>query len=482
MSTSPSESARLAISAADNATEIFLIDANLRRIASGLGQLEASVNPGIYKVRFRSGASQHDQLVEVSRPGERVTVQGPPVLFRTAAPIDATLTTHEYQSGPAAEVSKRIHLNVGTGGGLFVFVREEDEDQAFLASGLTVHALDGTELAALEAGETDIQARWGALNLGLDPGTYSIRVVSGRRGSYEIFATVSRGWQTQVFLLMDEFWSEREPFRAPSLRSASVLMSRQGQGFDPYSDNVRLAELARHGLAQGRNIVSSRLMNEFLYGKFEDPMLGVIAAHLLMRRRRPDRRLLHVVSGNLFKILGEHPDLQALLIAMKIGVGRRIESFERPPSLRQSWDNIVKASRRRATLVQPDSPIARIADGVMTGGPWLIHRIDKVSQTSRTHNASIAEAERVVEQLISVDPDRFREMIEQTRSGEEDLSGLERGVLAAAMSYALGRRLKTGEEQQSARSKAKKMFSDLSAPSYSIANAVISVADKMKLS
>jgi hypothetical protein len=481
MTTLPSKSATLVITAADDATEIFIIDASLRRIAAGSGQLEEKVSPGIYKVRLRSGSSQHDQIVEVSSHNERVTVQGPPVLFHSAAPLNDTLTTHEYQSGPAAQASRSINMKLGSGGGLFVFVREEDENQTFSTGGLTVHALDGTKLAALEDGDINHQARWGGLNISLDPGTYSIRVPFGRVGAYEIFATVSQDWQTQVFLVFDEFWSEGESFRAPSLSSASVLMSHLGHGFDPYSNLARLTELAQQALAQGRNVISSRLMSELLSGKFEDPMLGILAAHLIMNKHRPDRELLRVVRDNLVDMLGDHPDVKALLIGMKNQSELRVDSIDQPPSLRQSWDYIVKASRRRATLVPPDSPVARIANEVVTGGPWLIHRINEEYLYSLMERPTIAEAVRVAEKFVSIEPKRFSEMIKQTRSGMQNLSGLELGVLSAVKSYKQGLSMESDAKQTRQQVNTLQMFSDISAPSYSIATAVISLADKMKL-
>lgn len=481
MAMSPSETGTLVMAAADDATEIFLMDASLHRLASGLGTLKKEVPLGVYKVRFRSGASQHDELVEVASRGSHVNVQAPLLMFRTAAPIDATLTTHEYQSDAASSTSNRVHVNAGSGGELFVFVREEDDSQAFTPTGLTIHSLGGKGLAQLEAGEWNQQGRWAALNVRLDPGTYCIRVVSGHLGAYEIFATVCQGWQTQVFQVMGDFWRERESIRAPSLRFASILMARQGQGFRPGSRTVRLAELARQALAQGRDVISSQLMNELLQGKFNDPMLGIIAAHLLRQRPRPDRELLSVVTGNLLNLFGEHPDVQALLVAGKGLAGRRIEAIERPPTLRLSWDHIVKASRRRASLVPPDSPVGRIADEVVTGGPWLIHRLRNGREIGRTDKPSIAEATRVVEKLAYLGVGRLREMARRTSVGEENLSGLERGVLGAAMSYAKGLQLKAEDEEKSRRSRARQMLGDLSAPSYSIANAVVSLANKMDL-
>jgi len=481
MSKLPSETGTLAISAADEASEIFLIDASLRRIASGLGKLEREVPLGVYKVRFRSGASQEDRLVEVAELGARVTVESPPVWFRTAAPIDETLTTHEYQQAPASATSLSVHVDAGRGGELFLFVREEDDSQPFAVPGVTIHALDSTELAQLDAGESIDDDRWAGINVRLDPGTYSVRVASGQLGEYEMFATVSQGWQTQVFLVMEDFWKEHEHVRAPSLRSASMLMAHQGQGFQPTSRTVRLAELARQALSQGRNVISSELMNELLHDKFMDPMLGIIAAHLLRRRHRPDRDLLRVVTGNLLGMLGEHPDLQALLVATKDRSHPPIEVVERPPSLRSSWADIVRASRRRATLVPPDSPVGRIAQEVVAGGPWLIHRLGKQERSILSEKPSMAEAMRVVEQLASLDADRFTEVVRQTESGEETLSGLERSVLSATMSHARVRELHSAKEAKSARARARQIVGDLSAPSYSIANAVISLANKMDL-
>ena len=482
MATSPSSSATLAISAADEATEIFLVDANLKRIASGLGKLELAVPLGIYKVRFRSGATQHDELVEVSSPGSRVPVRGSPIEFRTAAPIEKTLTTHEYQSGSASNRSREVDVKAGVGGALFVFVREVDEDRDFTPGGVRILALDGREVATIEAGASAPQDRWSALNVSLDPGTYSVRVASGRLGNYELFATVCKGWQTQVFMVMDDFWVEGSPIRAPSLRTASILMSRRERGFDPRRPATRLAELARKALEQGRNVASPGVMKQFLHGKFEDPMLGIVAANIVLQRHRPDRELVDVVIGNLRRALQDHPDLDALAVTIKGGSQERVETISRPPTLLRSWDHIVKASRRRATLVPPESPLALIADEVVIGGPWLIHRLDEERRTRRKDNASIAQASRLVQQLISANPERLAEMAQRTRTGEEDLSSLERAVLIAAMSYVEGLRLKSDPgHKRSVRASAREMLGHLSAPSYSIANAVKDLTDKLKL-
>jgi len=153
------------------------------------------------------------------------------------------------------------------------------------------------------------------------------------------------------------------------------MMSHEGNGFNPYCEAVRLSELARHALEQGRNIISTPLMNKLLDEKFEDPMLGIIAAHLILARRRPNWELLHIITRNLTKLLGQHPDVQALLVAMKERSKVKISTVECPPLLRKSWSCITKATHKRASLIPQGSIIARIANEIVLGGPWLIHRV-----------------------------------------------------------------------------------------------------------
>ena len=221
MAKSSSKSATLDIRAADQGTEIFVIDSSLKRIGKGLGHLEASVEPGVYKVRFRSGASIQDKLVEAVASDEPVPIQGEPVHFASAVPLEATRTTHEYHQGPAGVQSQELHRRIGSQGRLFLFVREVEEDQAWQLPGVSVHRLDKTGIASLDDGEENPDERWAALSIELDPGTYGIRVDSKHLGQYEIFVTVSKFWQTQVFLTMEDFWRGGSSVRLPSLRTAA---------------------------------------------------------------------------------------------------------------------------------------------------------------------------------------------------------------------------------------------------------------------
>ena len=106
MSTSRSKpTVSLNVQAPELTTEIFVIDSLFRRVASGLGHLETAVSPGLYKIRFRSGNSQRDELVEATTEKSPLYITTKPLGFASAAPMVNTRTTREHHSDAAEQYS-----------------------------------------------------------------------------------------------------------------------------------------------------------------------------------------------------------------------------------------------------------------------------------------------------------------------------------------------------------------------------------------
>lgn len=97
-----------------------------------------------------------------------------------------------------------------------------------------------------------------------------------------------------------DYGPESSDWRA-DLGSAAVLLSR-GRGFSAARPDFRQTELARLGLQNRRQIVSDeiRLM---LRAKMENPMLGILGAHLLLLDPQPDEDLFQVVIQNSRSLL-----------------------------------------------------------------------------------------------------------------------------------------------------------------------------------
>lgn len=468
----------LQIEAADFATEIFVIDDRFSRIKSGIGSLEFKLPAGFYKVRFRSGASQHDQLVEVE--GNKICrVEGPNIAFYSAAPIENTQTTHEYHSEPARFYSLRKSGSPANGGSIFIFLREDREGYAFNPEGVTLHSLEGDEIAKIEDGEADFDHRWAALRVELSPGTYSLRVSSVGVGTYEMFLTVCDGWQTQIFLTYEQFWADGIKVSAPSLRRSSVYMSKDSLGFEPDNPGVRLSELARQGLTQGRDVISTALMNHLLRAKFEFPILGLVALHHLMRRPKQDQDLFNKAINNLRNILQEHPDLDILSVATKHDKSYRTLEISKPPLLAASWEMLTKATKRRAGLVQPRSVASNIAHNVVFGGAWLIHHVPEIKSDAPLAVSSIAASEQRFKTLLKVNRSALEDMVYRRESQTIDLSQLEQSIVELIVSNNRYSDITIAREKEPAADAIRKLR-NLPAPSYSIAEAVDSLSNKFE--
>jgi hypothetical protein len=169
-------------------------------------------------------------------------------------------------------------------------------------------------------------------------------------------------------------------------------MARTNKGFEPNLAELRATELARQGLRNRRIVVSAKDMRSMLYGKTENPMLAIYGAHLMIQGEEFDRPFLRSVVRKLRELVGDHPDVMALLLG--VDPDADVGDFSVPPMLSSSWSIIVAATASRPELVPRGSLSAAISERVLAGGPWL-----------RWHPASdakLAEAAEVPEEVLDL--------------------------------------------------------------------------------
>lgn len=194
----PAERTLLIVEAADLATELFVLDGQLREVGRGLGRLEIHLEPGIYKVKARADYVVKEQRVVVTA-NRFDSVRFPPLEFATAAPLDHTTHVHVEQIGAAMRESGRTHKTAGKGSSVFVFAHGSYGDSP-LAEGLALReAGEERELvASIDSGSASRlgEAAWTACNIELTPAVYclTLRMRDGR--SLEQTLVASPGWQT----------------------------------------------------------------------------------------------------------------------------------------------------------------------------------------------------------------------------------------------------------------------------------------------
>lgn len=386
---SSSEAARL-IATADAATEIFVVDHSFQLITRGLGNVDVQLPPGLYKVKFRAGTRIQQQFVALES-GATARVNSPTLAFSSSAPLNGTLRTHEYHMGAAHGLSRDVRWNLGSGSEIFVFSRVwTDQSQSIGPSppagydpavSLTLHDLGGNLLIdfAQDAPRDLANDPWAGGNARVDPGNYRLRVRCPDGPILEQCVVASPNWQTQVFLLQTNYGDSASPFFAPDLANGSILMTRPGYGFDPDRTDFRLAEAARVALACRRAVMPRDLLQMF-QGKFEDPMLGIYAAHAQIAAGRVEGADLRLVVDNLLQLIPSHPDVNALLLYLDGPARYDATTYTAPPMLADSWSIVAKHAARNREIVTADSLAARVAAHLWGSGVWLIWLADAVEE------------------------------------------------------------------------------------------------------
>lgn len=377
---------------AEPGTDIFIIDSQFRIVARGVRRVEQSLPPGIYKVKCQAGSAVREEHV-VLEPGAAVReVRCAPLAFQSSAPLAGTRATHEYHMANAATLSRQVHVADGAGAKIFIFARVWTDPSGrdsvipppppgqHPATGLTLHDVTGRLVADLQQmGQADVAASdpWSGCTIELAPGPYRLRVEVPDIGVLEQIVIAPPGWQVQVFLLQGNYGSPRSPIYRADLASASILLARATDGFDPHNDSLHLTELARNALTRQRGVIARDLLTQLLGAKYENPMLGLYGAHALAVNPEPDRPLLTQVVQRLRGMLGPHPDVDAL--ALQLG-DLPSQAYEVPPMLRRSWSIVVEHAAHRRDLVPRGSLASRASTAIWGESAWLIWTADAISE------------------------------------------------------------------------------------------------------
>ena len=374
--------------------EIFLSDSQRQLVASGVEHLVTRQLPGVYKLRIRQGRTSSEQLVLLEEDTE-LEIQAPE--FASPMPLAGTRKSHAFHSDAAVECSQQIHWHLGTAvNDTTIFLQsrywtgatpEASIQRSFAppATGLSLRRFDGGERVDLttvaQAGAGPGWDPSAACTVAVAPGSYILSARTASGAIIEQAIQAAPGWQTQVFILRQPLQAERRRRESDTatdsptsegLFSLAITMSR---GSYHVSNQNHLSELARIALADERPLVSDEL--RMLLGmKFDNPMLGIFGAHLLLladaESKRPAQRLRrganasleeqnqatfdpglfdHVV-GVLREFLGTtHPDVEALSLRMSQPAQRTAVAIETPPMLRSSWSLLVEGSQQKPFLI-----------------------------------------------------------------------------------------------------------------------------------
>lgn len=358
----------LTVTAGSPLAEVFLIDHAFALVDRSVGDLNVTVPQGVYKVKATLGEASTERLVVLNSRQE--IDLGEDLEIASPAPLDGTGLTHESHMQLATETSAAAGAMSGEGAQVLILSRRYSNDERPSDAG-------GSPLAEVslhdDEGETVVdlagKAGWDPVvgtSVDVAPGSYRLHWRDHAGVAAEQTVVAVAGWQTQVFILEDAL-GPRESLR----NKVSILMSRQG--FDPGDEELRRIEEARTALADERK-VSGRDNNGW-FANFENPMLGLFGAHLMLlgqeslryqkeaeeradspqRPQAPvefDQALFDEAVSKLRAMLGDdHPDVVALSTRASDVDRDSIRPIEVPPMLWRSWLLLIEASNDWPDLV-----------------------------------------------------------------------------------------------------------------------------------
>ena len=404
----------LKATAQDPFTEISIIDWNLQPLQGvhGLGALEANVAPGLYKVRFKTATTVHDELVEVpAHASEPIVVSAPILHFPSPVPLYIESDPSEAsrlaidRAGLAEREGQQVQEGEGLGAQVFLYVQawtppelpkvSEGEDRSIRIQSVAPaasRARPGRGMAlyspvtgkvVIDLGDSQFHhgdVRVSCANVEVAPGAYLLRARTSGIGTYEIPIHACNGWQTAVFVQSRPLLVGTKSALFADIPQASIFLFRNGERWTLNDPSVRLTEQAKWLIRQTRPIISDDVVQNMLEMKRFNPMLGIFAAHFLQMRADTNWDLLGSVLRHLGSLLDSHPDLVALDSTMPRD--RKLfatPEFAFPPMLRASWRLVVKSVELGGAVIPEGSFSDSIFEELPRGSLWLSWRRTRIS-------------------------------------------------------------------------------------------------------
>lgn len=425
--------------------EILLVDSRFRVVTRGVSPLEKTIPVGIYAVKVKVGDEEKEELFSVRPDGaQQLSLYVKAPAFSTPVPLDNTATTHEYHQAAAQKYlgPDAPRITLGAGSSLMLCVRDPSrtnfsvtaDQHPTYAQNFNGFRLLGAEGAVLvdfdKDAEHNVADGFMAARVDVAVGSYALAYESGGERLCIPLPTAAN-WTLQAYLQVLPLASGTIEMR-PDFRDVALIFDRTSNGFDPQRSDLQAIETVRKGLVEGRNYVDTGNMHEMLSGKFENPILGLYGAHLLLLESPLDLDRFRIVIGNTARLLGDrYPDVIALAWAYQRHAGQSLApvfadfkdalgQLTGPPLLARSWDLLVDAAREVNSSLLTSSPAFRVAGDLVAQGVYLTWRSAVQAPAVQAQPAPRHEAARLR-------PDRsVREVLMPARSAR----GLYKSILS----------------------------------------------------
>jgi hypothetical protein len=400
----------LVTAAAD--VRIAIFDGVGEPAGAGTPPLRLELPAGFYLVRSESAGQIDEVVVRHVAPGP--TIVAAPLSPRfTPAPLVGAATSYEYYTRASVQWSQNDTCEMRVGAGhagdsrIVIFlraVRAGLETAEGLTDGLSLIDLSGKVLWDFRSrpgwARFDDEMGWVAFSAPAAPGVYLIRFEGAlaREAPIHLYPD----WETQVFLLHRG---------RPLFEAMKVFMTRIRAGFRPDDPATRWIDDAQRALHNQEGPPAGGNVDGLSPQKLDNPLLGLLHVHFLLREARPDAGRIRSSLERLDELLPDSPDVRALGILESRRLRRAIPGltpFTWPPMLLAGLRAVVDASVNRPGLIASGSGFDRASSRLYADSPWaswkpLSQSWDATTVPEREEKWVLGAVDSLVGLLLAVD-------------------------------------------------------------------------------
>lgn len=352
--------------------ELEVVDGQYQVVQRGFGSLQARLDPGIYKVRAQAIDAVQEHLFVVDPESGPIDIHlgalefSSPLSLQTSpdtAALDQDLIAHARISQPAT-------LPSGPGGLLLSLqlpATAQPVTHLHVYDLADVHLVDIDEHLRHAPGESVA-----LLDLSIAPGNYQLCHQPPDDDPVVMPLTIVKDWKTCCFLQTARSGGTSQAADRLDLSDRAVLLVPLAETPLSRVSQLRMTEIARHALAQGKRLPDTAQIAPLLEDTSTNPMLGLLLAHALLLKKKPPRVLLAIAIEHLEQVFGaDFPDVLALRMALAELQGRKFPlpatAVKHPPLLLSSWNILA----RHPDFWRGDYALRAVAMRTIRQGVWL---------------------------------------------------------------------------------------------------------------
>jgi hypothetical protein len=360
--------------------ELGLINGRFEEVESGLGTLTASVEPGFYKVRQRIGDLEQSQIIEVSSD-TTTDFELNTLTFESALPLQGSEASMPEKEALMREPSPYVE---GQPPPIQIFLWDPQPESQERTAPLELPGPDILKQFRLRAFKGEVECDFSKVDA--LPGTTGVFLVNidVPVGTYLLVQPAERTERCMPLHVLEK-WAPQVYFRVIrdsqgvmlplDFNHSSITYVTHQQAL--HTKELTLLEVARKALARGRSVKSQTLVDDLVNGDYQDPLLHLIGAHLLLLSAHSEsaesiQQLQKVVDGLIVSLGPNFPDVIALQVAL---AQLRQEPLPTdfalcaPPILQRSWDLLLQAYRN-STIISEVMDFPYIVEPTSTWFVW----------------------------------------------------------------------------------------------------------------